>query len=159
MLEALGIFFLLFGAFFCAMGVIGNIRLPDVFTRLHATSKVSLMGIVGLLLASALLLPESAPKAVALGILVIFSAPVASQVIARAAYRDGCDMVGLLQNDLAVQYIDFPYSYTIGEPVPWIEEQEEEAPLDFGDADLPAEPTEMETETEVMEESTESEVQ
>jgi hypothetical protein len=53
-------------------------------------------------------------------------------------------MVGLLQNDLAVQYIDFPYNYTIGEPVPWAEEQEEEAPLDFGDADLPAEPTEIE---------------
>lgn len=144
MLEALGIFFLLFGAFFCAMGVIGNIRLPDVFTRLHATSKVSSMGILGLVLASALIIPESAPKAVALGILVIFTAPVASQAIARAAYRDGCDMVGLLQNDLAVQYVDFPYNYTIGEPIPWVEEEEEEAPLDFGDADLPAEPTEIE---------------
>lgn len=144
MLEAVGIFFLLFGAFFCLMGVVGNIRLPDVFTRLHATSKVSSMGIFGLILASSLLIPESAPKAIALGVLVIFSAPVASQAIARAAYRDGCAMVGLLQNDLAVQYIDFPYNYTIGEPVPWVEEQEEDAPLDFGDADLPAEPTEIE---------------
>ena len=144
MLQALGIFFLLFGAFFCVMGVLGNIRLPDVFTRLHATSKISLMGILGLILASALLVPGTASKAIALGILVLFSAPVASQAIARAAYRDGCAMIGLQQNDLAVQYIDFPYNYTIGEPVPWAPEQELEPEVDLGDADLPEEPTEME---------------
>jgi multicomponent Na+:H+ antiporter subunit G len=119
MVEIIGVFFLLFGLFFCVMGVIGNIRLPDVFTRLHATGKVSSMGILGLMVASALLVPDSAPKAIALGVLVLFSAPVASQAIARSAYRDGCAMVGLEQDDLAVQYIDFSYNYTIGEPVPW----------------------------------------
>jgi multicomponent Na+:H+ antiporter subunit G len=118
-LQLLGVVFLLFGLFFCVMGVIGNIRLPDVFTRLHATSKVSSMGILGLMVASALLVPESAPKAIALGVLILFSAPVASQAIARSAYRDGCAMVGLVQDDLAVQYIDFSYNYTIGEDVPW----------------------------------------
>ncbi len=119
MLEILGVIFLCFGLFFCVMGVIGNIRLPDVFTRLHATSKVSSMGILGVMVASALLLPETAPKAIALGVLVLFSAPVASQAIARSAYRDGCAMVGLQQDDLAVEYIDFSYNYTIGEAVPW----------------------------------------
>ncbi len=138
MAQAIGIFFLIFGMFFCVMGVIGNIRLPDVFTRLHATGKVSSMGILGLVIASAFLLPGSAPKAVALGVLVLFSAPVASQAIARSAYRDGCDMVGLLQNDLAVQYIDFPYNYTLGEGVPWMDQFEGDAPIDLGDVDLPA---------------------
>lgn len=144
MVQALGIFFLIFGMFFCVMGVVGNIRLPDVFTRLHATGKVSSMGILGLVLASALLIPSSAPKAVALGVLVLLTSPVAAQAIARSAYRDGCDMVGLLQNDLAVQYIDFPYNYTIGEGVPWMDEFETETPPDLGDADLP---TEVESET------------
>lgn len=119
MLEILGVIFLLFGLFFCVMGVVGNIRLPDVFTRLHATSKVSSMGILGVMIASALLLPETAPKAIVLGVLVLFSAPVASQAIARSAYRDGCAMVGLQQDDLAVEYIDFSYNYTIGEVVSW----------------------------------------
>lgn len=119
MVEIFGVIFLFFGLFFCVMGVIGNIRLPDVFTRLHATSKVSSMGILGVMIASALLLPESAPKAITLGVLVLFSAPVASQAIARSAYRDGCAMVGLQQDDLAVEYIDFSYNYTIGEAVPW----------------------------------------
>lgn len=131
MRDVLGVFFLFFGLFFCVMGVVGNIRLPDLFTRLHATGKVSLMGIVGLVIASSLLLPGSTLKAIALGILILFSAPVASQAIARSAYRDGCEMVGLIQNDLSVQYIDFPYNYTIGERVPWMSEQEEEAPEDF----------------------------
>lgn len=127
MMAAIGTFFLLFGLFFCVMGVIGNIRLPDVFTRLHATSKVSMMGMLGLMAASALLVPDSAPKAIVLGALILFSAPVASQAIARSAYRDGCAMVGLLQDDLAVQTIDFPYNYTIGEAVPWQNEPEAEA--------------------------------
>jgi multicomponent Na+:H+ antiporter subunit G len=122
MLELIGIFFLIFGLFFFVMGVIGNIRLPDIFTRLHATSKISSMGILGLTLASALLVPESAPKAITLGVLILFSAPVASHAIARSAYRDGCAIAGLAQDDLAVQYIDFAYNYTIGEEVPWANE-------------------------------------
>ncbi|MBN8637686.1 MAG: monovalent cation/H(+) antiporter subunit G [Anaerolineae bacterium] len=121
-LELIGALILLIGVFFSVIGVWGAIRLPDVFTRLHASSKVSSVGIVGLLIASALLLPATAPKAVALGILILFSAPVASQAIARSAYRDGCVIVGLMQNDLDVQYIDFAFNYTIGEAFPAEEE-------------------------------------
>lgn len=135
MREVLGVFFLFFGLFFCVMGVIGNIRLPDVFTRLHATSKVSSMGIIGLVFASSLLLPGSAPKAILLGILVFLSAPAAAQAIARTAFRDGCVIVGLEQNDLAVQYIDFPYNYTIGEPIPWAAEEEPEPHESFEEFD------------------------
>jgi multicomponent Na+:H+ antiporter subunit G len=118
MLQFIGVAILVIGVFFTVIGVWGAIRLPDVFTRLHASSKVSSIGILGLLIASALLLNETAPKAIALGILILFSAPVASQAIARSAYRDGCNIVGLVQNDLDVQYIDFAFNYTIGEEVP-----------------------------------------
>jgi multicomponent Na+:H+ antiporter subunit G len=118
MLELIGAVILLIGVFFTVIGVWGAIRLPDVFTRLHASSKVSSVGILGLLIASALLLDDTAPKAIALGVLILFSAPVASQAIARSAYRDGCNIVGLMQNDLDVQYIDFAFNYTIGEDVP-----------------------------------------
>jgi multicomponent Na+:H+ antiporter subunit G len=147
MREAIGVFFLLFGLFFCVMGVIGNIRLPDVFTRLHATGKVSSMGIIGLVVASSLLLPGSAPKAILLGILVFLSAPVASQAIARTAFRDGCVIVGLVQNDLAMQYIDFPYNYTIGEVVPWLKELEDEPAENFDAFDHAPEGVEQEGET------------
>jgi multicomponent Na+:H+ antiporter subunit G len=117
-LQLIGAIILLIGVFFTVIGVWGSIRLPDVFTRLHASSKVSSVGILGLLIASALLLHETAPKAAALGILILFSAPAASQAIARSAYRDGCIVVGLQQNDLDMQYIDFAFNYTIGEESP-----------------------------------------
>jgi multicomponent Na+:H+ antiporter subunit G len=120
MLSVLGAFFLLFGVFFFVMGVVGNLRLPDVFTRLHATSKITSLGILSLVTGSALMVPESGAKAALLGMLVLFSAPVASQAIARAAYRDGCRLDGIVQNDLEpVEYIDFDLNYTIGEDVPW----------------------------------------
>ena len=67
---------------------------------------------------------DAAPKAIALGILILFSAPVASQALARSAYRDGCAIVGLMQNDLEMQYVDFAFNYTIGEEVPEIEHPE-----------------------------------
>jgi monovalent cation/proton antiporter MnhG/PhaG subunit len=100
MLAALGLLSLLTGLGFSLIGVLGSIRLPDVFLRLHAASKVSSLGMVGLLLGSALLLPATAPKALALAVFVLVSAPIASHAIARAAYRDGCMLVGLEQNDL-----------------------------------------------------------
>mgnify|MGYP000594088159 CR=1 FL=1 len=125
MLELIGSIILLIGVFFCVVGVWGAIRLPDVFTRLHASSKVSSVGIIGLLIGSALILHESAPKAIALGVLILFSAPVASQAIARSAYRDGCAIVGLMQNDLDVQYIDFAFNYTIGEEISNVDQTSE----------------------------------
>jgi monovalent cation/proton antiporter MnhG/PhaG subunit len=100
MLAALGLLSLLVGLSFSLIGVLGSIRLPDVFLRLHAASKVSSLGMVGLLLGSSLLLPDTAPKAMALAVFVLVSAPIASHAIARAAYRDGCMLVGLEQNDL-----------------------------------------------------------
>jgi monovalent cation/proton antiporter MnhG/PhaG subunit len=100
MLAILGVLALALGLAFSLIGVLGSIRLPDVFLRLHAASKVSSLGMFGLLLGSALLLPDTAPKALALGVFVLVSAPIASHAIARAAYRDGCILVGLEQNDL-----------------------------------------------------------
>lgn len=100
MVAAIGLLSLFTGLGFSLIGVLGSIRLPDVFLRLHAASKVSSLGMVGLLLGSALLLPETAPKALALAVFVLVSAPIASHAIARAAYRDGCMLVGLEQNDL-----------------------------------------------------------
>ncbi len=135
-LQALGVFFLLFGLFFSTMGVIGNIRLPDIFTRLHATGKVSMMGILGLALASALLVPATTPKAIALGVLVLFAAPVSTHAIARAAYYNGCAMVGLQYNDLAAHAATMPPAQ------PFVESSRQQV-LDLSNVDLP---TEMEEE-------------
>ena len=53
----------LIGTIFAVLGVLGFVRLPDVYTRLHATGKVSIFGVVLLAVAVILLPPPDAGKA------------------------------------------------------------------------------------------------
>lgn len=87
LLELLGVAALGFGLFFCAVGVIGVIRLPDVLTRLHASGKVATLGVFGLLLGAALLMPSTALRLLALGLFVLLTSPVATHAIAASDYR------------------------------------------------------------------------
>ncbi|MCY3781224.1 MAG: monovalent cation/H(+) antiporter subunit G [Chloroflexi bacterium] len=87
MFELLGVAALLFGLFFSAVGVIGVIRLPDVLTRLHASGKVAILGLFGLLLGAALLMPSSALRLLTLGLFVLLTSPVATHAIAASVHR------------------------------------------------------------------------
>lgn len=44
--KAIVIFFILLGAILCLISAIGVLRLPDVYTRMHAASKASTLGVV-----------------------------------------------------------------------------------------------------------------
>lgn len=101
--EGLSIVFLLLGLFFCLVGIIGLIRFPDVYTRIHASGKVSTVGLVGLLIGTALAMPQVTLKAAALAIFVVLTAPVASHAIASAAYRQGIPIGRSLRDDLATR--------------------------------------------------------
>lgn len=92
--EIAGLGALAFGLFFSIVGILGLIRFPDVYCRIHASGKVATLGLVGLLAASALALPETALKALALALFVVITSPVASHAIASAAYRTGAPAVG-----------------------------------------------------------------
>lgn len=85
--EILGVTALLFGLFFCGVGVLGVIRLPDTLTRLHASGKVATLGLFGLLLGAALLMPSTAMRLLALGLFVLLTSPVATHAIAASVYR------------------------------------------------------------------------
>ena len=87
LLEILGVFALVFGLFFCAVGVVGVIRLPDTLTRLHASGKVATLGLFGLLLGAALLMPFMALRLLALGLFVLLTSPVATHAIAASVHR------------------------------------------------------------------------
>ena len=87
MLEFLGIAALLFGLFFCAVGVIGVIRMPDSLTRLHASGKVATLGLFGILLGAAILMPSTWLRLLALGLFVLLTSPVATHAIAASVYR------------------------------------------------------------------------
>jgi len=82
-------FFLLFGVVDVLIGMIGLIRLPDVYNRLHATTKIATTGAFFVLL-SILIRDGFTPlglKAIAIGFFLLMTAPVAGHVIARAAYH------------------------------------------------------------------------
>ncbi len=99
--EILGVLALWFGVGFAAIGVIGLLRFPDVYTRIHAAGKVATLGLFGLLLATGLLLPESALKMALLFIFLILTMPVASHSIAAAAHRRGIKVEQAVRDDLA----------------------------------------------------------
>ncbi|MDV0445771.1 hypothetical protein MmiAt1_13660 [Methanimicrococcus sp. At1] len=87
---------LLFGVFDVLVGMIGLIRLPDIYNRLHATTKIATTGAFFVLLSILIQdgLTAFGLKAIAIGIFLLMTAPVAGHVIARAAYNIGippCD--------------------------------------------------------------------
>jgi multicomponent Na+:H+ antiporter subunit G len=89
--EILALPFLFAGAFFLLVGSIGIIRLPDFFTRTHATSKSDTLGIMlvlgGLAIYEGLTL-NSAKLLLAI-VFVALANPVGSHALARAALRFG----------------------------------------------------------------------
>ena len=90
--TVIGLIVFWFGIIFCVIGTIGMMRLPDVYTRIYASTKVATLGLFGLLIGAAFLLPEVAPKAVVLIVFMTITSPVASHAIAEAAYRSGVPM-------------------------------------------------------------------
>ena len=74
------------GGFFCVVGAIGMLRMPDAFTRMHAASIIDTLGVgmivTGLMVQSGLTL-TTARLAIIL-VLVFFTSPVATHAIARA---------------------------------------------------------------------------
>jgi multicomponent Na+:H+ antiporter subunit G len=85
---------------FSVVGVVGFIRLPDVYTRLHAVGKVSSFGLVLLLIAAVLWTPVSLGKGLLLILMVLISAPVVAHAISSAAYRIGIPFDNYIRNDL-----------------------------------------------------------
>ncbi len=104
LLEIIGMIFVWIGIGFSVVGIVGLIRLPDIYTRLHATGKVSTVGVCSLLLGAACLMPSAALKLVALAIFAVLTLPVSTHIIAAAAYRAGVPMRNFSRDDLAGKY-------------------------------------------------------
>ena len=92
---------LLIGAFFMLVAGVGLIRLPDVYSRMHAATKATTFGMLGILSAVILSFQEAAVATHAiLAIFFLFlTAPVAAHLIARAAYRKGPGLAKVTQVD------------------------------------------------------------
>ena len=76
------------GSGFALLAAVGILRMPDVFTRMQASTKASTLGLGCLLLGTALQLGDLASfiRAASIGAFVLLTTPVAGHVIARASY-------------------------------------------------------------------------
>lgn len=99
-LDIIAILFMVVGTLFSIIGVIGYIRMPDIYTRLHATGKVSVFGIVFLLIAAILLTPLNLWKGLVLIFFVLLASPSVTHSIASAAYRIGLPLANPSRDDL-----------------------------------------------------------
>jgi multicomponent Na+:H+ antiporter subunit G len=79
---------LVLGAFMMFLTGLGIYRMPDVFTRMHAATKASSLGVALLLLAAILVFadPVVLTKALVTIFFIFLTAPVAAHLLGRAAY-------------------------------------------------------------------------
>jgi len=80
---------LLIGAAFLLLGALGLVRMPDVYNRIQAGTKSVTLGAVSFLLGVALLHPSWWAKVLCIAGFILFTSPVGSSTIARAAYLAG----------------------------------------------------------------------
>ncbi len=95
---------LLLGALFSLIAAIGILRLPDLYTRMHAASKTGTMG-AGLSFMAIALVAFDGPvilRAIVGFIFLLLTAPVSAHLLARVAYLAGYKPSELTElNDLA----------------------------------------------------------
>jgi multicomponent Na+:H+ antiporter subunit G len=88
-LEIMAILFLLGGAFFFFVGTTGLIRMPDVFCRMHATTKCDTLG-AGMILVGLMIFNGLSMISLKLFLILIFiwlTNPTAAHIIAKAEYK------------------------------------------------------------------------
>jgi multicomponent Na+:H+ antiporter subunit G len=91
LIELLSWAFILAGSFFALVGMIGLIRMPELFTRMHAASVTDTLG-AGFLLAGFMLqagLTLITLKLIFILLLLVFTGPVITHALAQAAMQAG----------------------------------------------------------------------
>ncbi len=79
---------ILLGALLMFLAGLGVVRMPDLFMRMHASTKGASLGVALLLIAAALNFQELSvvTKAILTAVFIFITAPVAAHVLGRAAY-------------------------------------------------------------------------
>lgn len=91
MIDLLTALLALAGGFFAFAAALGVVRMPDLFIRMHASTKAGTLG-AGLILAALAVHTWDlavATRALAAFAFLLLTAPVAAHMIGRAAYRTG----------------------------------------------------------------------
>jgi multicomponent Na+:H+ antiporter subunit G len=105
--DLLAAVLMLLGATLMLLAAVGVLRMPDVFTRMQASTKAASLGSGTALLAVALHFAEISVvvRAVAAIAFIFLTAPISAHMIARAAYFIGVELwEGSVTDDLEGRY-------------------------------------------------------
>lgn len=94
MIELLQGLLLLAGSLFMFIAALGIVRLPDLLTRMHASTKGASLGVMLLMAGVALHFLEEVvfARTIAITFFVLMTAPVAAHAIGRAGYFVGIEL-------------------------------------------------------------------
>ncbi len=86
--DALAILMLAIGSLFCFLAVVGILRMPDLYTRMQAATKAGTLGVACIILGVAAHFGAAgvAVEALLIVAFLFLTTPIASHLIARAAY-------------------------------------------------------------------------
>ncbi len=89
--QIMGTVFIIIGLSFDIFGCIGLLRLPDVYSRLQATTKCITLGTCSILLGTLILkgLCATGAKAILVAIFLLLTSPVAGHALARGGHKSG----------------------------------------------------------------------
>ena len=108
MIDVVVLAFVVIGVFFAVVSAIGILRLKDVYSRAHASGKSATLGVIFIMLAVFIhfLVKGDMNAKILLAIIFLFlTAPVASLMLTRSAYRNGVKLAeGTVTDDLKIMY-------------------------------------------------------
>jgi len=89
----ISVFLLLLGIFFMFFGVLGVLKFPDIYTRLQASTKCGVSAVISIFLG--LIVQQGfnafSVRILLIAVFVLITTPVASHIIAQAAYESGVE--------------------------------------------------------------------
>jgi multicomponent Na+:H+ antiporter subunit G len=100
--EALTYVFLVIGTAFNTLGIIGLLRFPDVYTRMHATTKMTTFGttftalsvvvyaVAMFLGGNSVMFPSLALHTIIAALVLAFTNAIGSHALARGVHKSGC---------------------------------------------------------------------
>ncbi|MGC8120286.1 monovalent cation/H(+) antiporter subunit G [Marinobacter sp. VGCF2001] len=110
---------LLAGASFMVLAAVGILRLPDLPTRMHASTKAGALGAMLTMGGVAFHFGDSTvvARAIAIVIFILLTAPIAAHVIGRAGYFTGTRLwSGTLKDELRERYDPITHKLSSGLP-------------------------------------------
>lgn len=100
-LDIVGALLIFLGAVFTLIAAVGVVRLPDLFSRMHAAAKPQMLGLM--LMCGGIITMKRTwvwfGLCVLIAVIQVIAAPVGSHMLGRAAYRDGMARTAMLVVD------------------------------------------------------------